>query len=170
MGWFLRKAVGLAAVTQDLRSYTAPPDDDPSGTPVTHIDFDNNAAGLKGTTERRTLDWKERADSNYLFGNVEGKTRWNTLAGILEENKGKDVIEEDAKYLCEGWLPETTEGEVVESWTQNKEKGWSGWQVWGFATVEGERMLVRRFVVRKGEKVQRVRMVYAWIKESNVEN
>ena len=166
MGWVMRKAVNLASVTQDLRSYTSPPEDNPSGAPVTHIDFDNNAAGMKGTTEKRTLDWKERPNSDYLFGDLVAKSRWNTLAGILKENKGKAGIEEDAKYLCEGWLPETAEGEVVESWNQNKERGWTGWQIWGFATVEGERMLVRKFVVRKGEKAERIRLVYGWLKES----
>lgn len=169
MGWVLRKAVGLASVTQDLRCYTSPADDDPSGPAVTHIDFDNNAAGMKGTTERRTLDWKERSNSDYLFGDLVGRSRWNTLKGVLEENKGKGAIEEDAKYLCEGWLEETVEGEVVESWNQNKEKGWTGWQIWGFATIEGQRMLVRRFVVRKGEKAERIRLVYGWVKESKAE-
>jgi hypothetical protein len=167
VGWLTRKALGLATVTQSLHSFVGPPDDDPSAAPVTHINIDQTATGgLKGTSEKRNLDWKERPHSDYLFGDLIAKSRWNTLAKIGEENKGKEVIEGDAKYLLEGWLPETTDGEVVESFVNNEKAGWTGWQVWGFADVNGDRWLVRRFVIRKGDKVERVRLVYAWAGEN----
>ncbi|PSN69603.1 hypothetical protein BS50DRAFT_291681 [Corynespora cassiicola Philippines] len=149
IGWLTRKAVGLATVTQHLRCYTAPAEDGSSGE-VTH----------------RVLDWQFRPHSDWLFGDLQGKSRFNTLAAIREENKGKGKIEEDAKFLTEGWLPETEEGEVVESFVDNEKAGWTGWQVWGFADVEvngkKERWLCRRFAVRKGDKVVKVRLCYEW--------
>lgn len=61
------------------------------------------------------------------------------------------------------------EGEVVESFAENKGGRWTGWQVWGFADEGGERWFVRRFVIRKmgadggvGKEVVRVRLCYAW--------
>lgn len=170
MNWLTRKAIGLATVTQTLTSYEEPT---PSG-PITHIDIDQTATGgLKGTSEKRTLDWTTRPHSDYLFGDLTAKSRWSSLATILAENVGVGKpthIEDDARYLVEGWLPETAEGEVVENFVENEKAGWTGWQVWGFAEVESEgakeRWLVRRFVIRKGEKVERVRLVYAWAGEA----
>lgn len=124
---------------------------------------------MKGTTEKRTLDWQYRDHSDWLFGDLKGKSRYTTIANILEESKGKGDTEEDAKFICEGWLPETQEGDVVESYVDNEGKGWTGWQIWGFAEVEvdgkKERWFVRRFAVRKGKEVVRVRLVYEWAGE-----
>jgi hypothetical protein len=155
----LRKTIGLATVTQHLKTTV-----DENG--VTHITIDQMASGgVKGTTEKRQLTWTYREHSDWLFGNLKGKSRYNTLEKILEENKGKEDIEDDAKYICEGWLPETTEGEVVESFVDNQENGWTGWQVWGFAETNGVRYLTRRFAIRKGKEVVRVRLVYEWAGE-----
>ncbi|KAF2787654.1 hypothetical protein K505DRAFT_329534 [Melanomma pulvis-pyrius CBS 109.77] len=170
MNWLTRKAIGLATVTQTLTSYE---ETTPAG-PITHIDIDQTATGgLKGTSEKRTLDWTARPHSDYLFGDLMAKSRWSSLATILADNVGTGkpaYIEDDARYLVEGWLPETAEGDVVENFVENEKAGWTGWQVWGFAEVESEgakeRWLVRRFVIRKGEKVERVRLVYAWAGEA----
>jgi hypothetical protein len=135
------------------------------------MDFDQiTTGGLKGTTEKRTLDWQFRPHSDWLFGDLKGRSRYTTIDTILEESKEKgEAIQEDAKFLSEGWLPETREGDVVESFVDNEGKGWTGWQIWGFAELDvddkKERWFVRRFVVRKGVEVQRIRLVYEWAGE-----
>jgi hypothetical protein len=86
---------------------------------------------------------------------------------MQEENAGKSNEEEDIKYLSEGWLPETEEGEIVESFVDNDGAKWTGWQIWGFATINGERRLTRRFAIRRknGKEVVRIRLTYDWIGE-----
>ncbi|KAF2468073.1 uncharacterized protein BDR25DRAFT_232582 [Lindgomyces ingoldianus] len=162
MGWLTRKAIGLATVTQHLKSYTEPPEDNPTGAPITHIEIQQTASGgLKGTSEKRILDWQFRPHSDYLFGDLRGRSRWNTLTKLKEEYAGK-ALEQDAEFLCEGWLEETVNGEVVDSFVENEGKGWTAWQIWGFAEVDGVRMLTRRFVVRRGEEAKSCRLIYDW--------
>ena len=129
------------------------------------IDIDQVlSGGLKGSVEERTLDWQWRGHTDYLFGTVRGHNRYNTLHTMLEEarNKGVKGEEEDARFLAEGWLGESAEGEVVEGFVENEGSGWTAWQVWGFAEIGGERKYVRRIVVRKTgkEEFKRVRLVY----------
>ncbi|KAF3040112.1 hypothetical protein E8E12_007786 [Didymella heteroderae] len=162
IGWLTRKALGAATVTQHLKHHTAE-----DGT-SSQIDIDQLVSGgLKGSSEKRTLDWQWRGHSDWLFGTLKGRTRYTTLSTVLEEAKGKGVTEEDAKYLAEGWLKETEEGEVIESFVDNEGNKWTGWQVWGFAEIGGERKFVRRVVVRKSDKneAQRVRLVYDYAGE-----
>lgn len=157
IGWLTRKALGAATVTQHLKHHTAE-----DGTSA-QIDIDQLVSGgLKGTSEQRTLDWTYRSHTDWLFGTVKGRNRYTTLATMREEAKGKGVVEEDVKYLTEGWLPETAEGDVIETFVENEGNKWTGWQVWGFAEIGGERKYVRRVVVRKTDKneAQRVRLVY----------
>lgn len=89
------------------------------------------------------------------------------MKAIIEESKGKGHVEEDAKYLAEGWLKETEEGEVVESFVDNEGAKWTGWQIWGFAEINGERKLTRRFAIRGKDKneVVRIRLTYDWAGE-----
>ena len=94
----------------------------------------------------------------------------NTFKAILEEAKveGSEAAKEnrrvvDAEWLAQGWLEETSNGDVVESFA-DAVKGWQVWQVWGFSDVNGERWLTRRFVARRKdrEEVVRARLVYEW--------
>lgn len=105
------------------------PDDNKESGPTTHIDIEQVAtAGMKGTTEKRALDWTYRPHSDWLFGELQGRSRFNTIDGILKEGKEKGAKEEeDAKHLAEGWLEETLKGEVVESYVDNDGKSWTGW-------------------------------------------
>ncbi|KAJ4372214.1 Cyclin-dependent kinases regulatory subunit (Cell division control protein cks1) [Neocucurbitaria cava] len=165
IGWLTRKAVGAATVTQHLKQSPTTGED---GQPSTQITIDQTiTGGLKGSTEQRTLDWHYRGHTDWLFGTLEGRSRYSTLAKISEESKGKGVVEEDAKYLVEGWLKETEEGEIVESYVDNDGNKWTGWQIWGFAEIGGERKLTRRFAIRKKDKneVVRVRLVYDYAGE-----
>jgi hypothetical protein len=154
VGWLTRKAIGLATVTQHLKQSPTTGED---GKPTTQIDIEQFAtAGVKGSTEKRTLDWQYRGHTDWLFGTLQGRSRYNTLQAILEESKGKTIEEEDAKYLAEGWLQETEEGAK-----------WTGWQIWGFASINGERRLTRRFAIRRknADEVVRIRLTYDWVGE-----
>ncbi|KAH7408443.1 hypothetical protein DE146DRAFT_374965 [Phaeosphaeria sp. MPI-PUGE-AT-0046c] len=163
VGWLTRKAIGMATVTQHLKQSPTTGED---GQPTTQIDVEQFAtAGVKGSTENRTLDWHFRGHSDWLFGTLQGRSRYNTLKAVLEESKDKGTTEEDAKYLVDGWLKETEEGEVVESFVNNDGAKWTGWQIWGFAEINGERKLTRRFAIRRKDKdeVVRIRLTYDWL-------
>lgn len=165
IGWLTRKALGAATVYQRLSQSPATGED---GQPTTEIVIQQTATGgIKGSTEKRILDWHYRGHTDWLFGTLQGRSRYNTLEKILEESKGKGAVEEDAKYVVEGWLKETEEGEVVEGFVDNEGNKWTGWQIWGFAEINGERRLTRRFAIRKKDKdeVVRVRLVYDYTGE-----
>jgi hypothetical protein len=166
VGWLTRKAIGLTTVTQNLKQSPTTGED---GQPTTEIIVEQTATGgVKGSTEKRTLDWQFRGHTDWLFGTLQGRSRYNTLKAVLEESKGQGVVEEDAKYLAEGWLKETEEGEIVESFVDNEGAKWTGWQIWGFAEINGERKLTRRFAIRRKDKDQvvRVRLIYDWAGEA----
>jgi len=152
VGWWTRKAIGLATVTLHAKQYTK------EGT--THIDISQTATGgIQGTTETRTLDWQERKHEDHIFGNLNGRSRWLSPSAYDEIT--------DA-FLKADWLEADPEkggpdGEVhIESRVVNEEKGWTAQQVWGFALVDGQRYYVRRILVTKGKDELRVRLVYNW--------
>jgi hypothetical protein len=162
IGWLTRKAIGAATVTQHLKQGVAE-----DGVSV-RIDVTQLVSGgVKGNSEDHRMNWEFGEHSDWLFGSVKGRSRYTTLANILEESKGQGVTEEDAKYLAQGWLKETEEGEVVQCFVENESSKWTAVQVWGFAEINGVRMLTRRFAVRKTNKdeVVRVRLVYDWAGE-----
>jgi len=143
IGWFKRKAIGLATVTLHTKQY------EEDG--VVHIDIDQTATGgIKGTTELRVLDWSFREHNDHIFGDLNGRSRWIKL----------DNPEIPDPFLLEDWLD--AEGEFVESYVDNENAGWTGEQIWGFATVNGERYHVRRVIVKKGDTALKVRLVYDW--------
>jgi hypothetical protein len=161
-----RKAIGLTTITQNLKQSPTTGED---GQPTTQIIVEQTATGgVKGSTEKRTLDWQYRGHTDWLFGTLQGRSRYNTLKAVLEESKDQGVVEEDAKYLAEGWLKETEEGEIVESFVDNEGAKWTGWQIWGFAEINGERKLTRRFAIRRKDEDQvvRVRLIYDWAGEA----
>ncbi|KAF2636364.1 hypothetical protein P280DRAFT_409685 [Massarina eburnea CBS 473.64] len=164
ISWFTRKAVNLATVTQHTKQYTA---DEQDGVP--HIDVDQTATGgIKGTSEHRTLDWTPRLHSDWLFGDLMGQSRFNTIKSILEESKEKgESAEADVKYLTEGWLPESLDGDVFEGFVDNEKSHWTAWAIWGFADIEGERRLVRKFAFNRKDKAEKLhsRLVYEWLGE-----
>jgi hypothetical protein len=72
----------------------------------------------------------------------------------------------DDSFLKDGWLEGAEEGEDgkrhIESWVLNEERGWEAQQIWGFAILDEKRYYVRRVVVKKGEEVLKIRLVYDW--------
>jgi hypothetical protein len=160
IGWLTRRAIAWATITLHTKQYVSSGGDEDDG--VTHIDIEQTATGgIQGTTEQRTLDWRERAHEDHLFGALKARSRWTDVAddgvwGALDP------------FLVDGWLEGEGErggpaGERhVQSWAVNEERGWTAEQIWGFAVVEGERYYVRRVVVTKDETVLKVRTVYDW--------
>ncbi|KAH9879165.1 hypothetical protein J1614_002602 [Plenodomus biglobosus] len=160
IGWMKRKILGAATVTQALSQSSVTGED---GQPTTQILIDQTiTGGIKASPENRILDWTYREHTDTLFGLLKGRSRYHTLAQILEESKGQGAVEEDAKHVTEGWLKETEEGEVVESFVDNEKSNWTAWQVWGFAEVDGKRMYSKKIAVRRKDRdeVKRVRLVY----------
>ena len=161
IGWATRKIVGMATITLDIKQYKAPPSPpaDPSGPEVMHIEIEQTGtAGLKGSTERRCLDWVAREHSDWLFGTVHGQTKWI---------KTEDIEDAFLKGKAGEWLEGDEEkgGPAGEThlWSHvvNEQNEWTADQIWGFQLVEGVRKYVRHIVVanKKGDRAE-LKLVY----------
>lgn len=152
VGWILRKAIGLATVTLHIKQYT-----DDAG--ITHVDIDQTATGgIKGTSESRQCDWIPREHEDYLFGKVQGKTRWITASEIGDDYQKEGFLEGEE----ENGGPEGQRH--VQGYVVNEKNKWDADQVWGFEVIDGTRYHTRRIVVKKtdGDKVLKIRLVYNW--------
>jgi len=156
LSWFTRKAISLATVILTIKEYTAES--------VYHIDITSVASGLSTTQENRTLDWQERDHADKIFGKCRGKSRLFKEGEFQMEGPG---TAEDATFLRAEKLKDGTtdsrflDDEHVQSFVTNTGGGdWTAEQIWGFEEIKGERRYTRRVVVRKGDKVQRARLVY----------
>ncbi|KAI9745116.1 MAG: hypothetical protein M1818_001394 [Claussenomyces sp. TS43310] len=162
VSWFKRTIIAHATVTLHVRQYVTAEEGSDGDSALTHIDIDQTVTGgIKGTTELRTLDWAARGHSDDTFGDVKGRSRW--LADLEAPGAGADGELDD--FLKDGWLHEAAgpQGEAfVQSWVINEGAGWTAQQIWGFATVDGERYHTRRVVVKKGDEVVKVRLIYDW--------
>jgi hypothetical protein len=74
---------------------------------IERIDIDQTLTGIPGTSEYRTLDWIVREHEDYLFGPIVGRSRRVKL----------DEIEN--KFLREGWLPDTVQDGVINSYVKS---------------------------------------------------
>lgn len=66
-------------------------------------------------------------------------------------------------FLKQDWLEEgegDKKGDVIESFTESKNNGWTAYQIWGFSMVNGQRHHVRRIYSKKGTEEHRIRLVY----------
>jgi len=159
VGWVTRKAVSMATLTLHVKQYNAPPSPpaDPSSAEVTHIEIEQTGTGgLKGSTEKRCLDYTFREHSDWLFGSVRGQSRWIAPGEI-----------HDAYLKGEGlWLEGDAEaggpnGEThVLSHVESVDNGWTATQIWGFQLVDGERKHVRHIVIAKGSDRVQLKLVY----------
>jgi hypothetical protein len=147
IGWLVRKAIGIMPVQLNIKQYT-----DDKG--VVNIDIEQpGAAGIKGTTELRTLNGEWRDHEDHIFGAVRGKNSWSKISDY------KDDSEED-KFLKSGWDKATEEGDLIEGFVESIKNGWTARQVWGFKDVKGVRKYCRNVVVRKGDQVKMVTLIY----------
>ena len=136
----------------------APKAPNTSTDPVTHIDIQQIAtAGMKGTREERCLDNNLRPHSDWIFGNVEGRSRWLSL----------DEVEDG--FLKSNWLEGESEKtgpdgkDHVLSFVENVDTHWTAEQIWGFQDVEGERRYCRNIVIKKGDERVNMRLVYDYL-------
>lgn len=156
----MRKGIGLATVTLDVKQYTGPPSPpaDASGPPVVHIDVKQTATGnIKATTELRCLDDTPRDHSDWLFGTIRGRSRWATVDDVDDPWLAKDWLEGDEEKS--GPNGETHLLNIAES----VDKGWTATQVWGFQMVDGVRRYCRHVVVAKGSKREELKLVYDYL-------
>ncbi|KAI9792529.1 MAG: hypothetical protein M1816_002049 [Peltula sp. TS41687] len=161
VSWFLRRAISLATITLHTRQY-----DDPAPPHSTHIDIEQTATGgIKGTTELRTLDGQIRDHTDYVFGTVQGRSRWVGL-GEVEDAWLRGAGAGDTGKPPGTWLMgdgDTKDGRLVSVWVKSEPKGWVAEQVWGFQNIEGKRCHVRLVVVTKGEERKELRLVYDFL-------
>lgn len=101
VGWLKRKAIALATITLNINHYK-----DDGG--VEHIDIDQIlTGGIPGTTEKRSLNWTFHEHEDHVFGAIIGKSRRSKVEDIEEP------------FLKEGWLPDTIEHGVIESYVES---------------------------------------------------
>ncbi|KAI0102143.1 hypothetical protein GGR51DRAFT_527942 [Nemania sp. FL0031] len=161
MGWLLRKAIGAANVVLAVTEYVD------SETGKTHIDIEQTASGLRGTSEARVLDWQPREHKDWLFGRVEGRSKFvatlSELASLVaEDSEARKSGWVDSDFLALDWLEE--EGGVIFNHVA-ADAGWFATQAWGFQDVGGERRYVRNVVVAKGGKFESFKMIYDFLEE-----
>ena len=111
---------------------------------------------MKGTTEKRCLNWEKGEHDDHIFGRVAGQSRFIALSEVEDP------------WMKEGWLPEMSEGDnkMVQSYVESVNNGWTADQTWGFADINGERRYVRRAIVKKGKDVKKARLVYDYVGKS----
>lgn len=68
-------------------------------------------------------------------------------------------------YLKEGWEADIQSGkcDLIRGHQASQTDTWTAEQVIGFADIDGQRRQVRRVLSKKGDQVQRIRMVYDWV-------
>ncbi|KAG5979680.1 hypothetical protein E4U55_004898 [Claviceps digitariae] len=148
IGYVIRTAISYATISLSVTQYDAPPKPpNQSADPVTHIDITQSASGLTSTQENRCVDDTVREHTDWLFGTVQGRTKWVSLEDVQDT------------YLKNGWEVEG-DGKFIWSHVENQEKGWTADQIWGFQLVGGERRYCRNIVVAKGEQRAEFRLVY----------
>lgn len=161
IGWLTRKAIGMATVTLHVKMYTGPPKPPATSTdPVVHIDIDQTAtAGLKGTSEKRCIDSVVREHSDWIFGSVNGHTKWATPAEIETDHLRSNWLEGDAEKAG-------PEGQThIVNIAESNDSNWVVTQVWGFQEINGERRYARNLVINKGKDKFEFRLVYDWLGE-----
>ncbi|KAE8383565.1 hypothetical protein BDV26DRAFT_251225 [Aspergillus bertholletiae] len=185
MGWMKRKALNIASITLSIHQYA-----DEKDPKVLHVNIDQTVTGgIPGTTEHRITDWEGRVHEDHVFGKVKGYSR--LIRGSKgEDGKFRPNVEiatktDDEvvkKFLkgeiladgkdTEGFVADENVGEeygegeglFLQSFVENLDSGWTAEQIWGFEVIDGKRYYTRRIVVAKGEKYEKARFVYTFLK------
>ncbi|CAK4030864.1 hypothetical protein DOTSEDRAFT_71989 [Lecanosticta acicola] len=141
--WLVRQAAAYSAVQVNLKQYT-----DHEGP---HLDQEQISTGNITQQELRLLNGELGERDIQFWGKVNGKNRYIKISDIEDP------------FLKEGWLEEgegEEKGDVIESWTESLENGWTALQIWGFQMVDGQRKHVRRIVSKKGKEEHKVKLIY----------
>ncbi|PFH54798.1 hypothetical protein AMATHDRAFT_331 [Amanita thiersii Skay4041] len=147
VGWIKRTAIRYGTLTLAIKHYK---DEDT----FEHIDIDQTlTGGIPGTTELRTLSWKERPHEDHLFGAVIGKSR-RCKADVLDD-----------EFLTTGWTSDTYEHGLVQSYvesdTPKSGTTWIANQTWGMEDVNNERRYTRHvYFTGPAREEIRVKLVY----------
>jgi len=108
VGWFKRKAIRYGTITLHIKHYRVDPEQGQGDQKIEKIDIDQTiSGGIPGTSEDRTLIWKEKENDDHLFGPVIGKSR-RVRADEL-----------DVGWLKEGWTDDTYEHGLVQAWAES---------------------------------------------------
>lgn len=118
-----------------------------------HIDIEQpGAAGIKGTTELRTVDGKPADHEDHIFGHAVGTTLWRSVSSFKDDGG-------DDSYLKADWLDD----EIIDT-TAEATNGWVARQIWGFQNVNDggveRRVYARNIIVTKKDKSVRARLIY----------
>ncbi|OTA69272.1 hypothetical protein K449DRAFT_322262 [Hypoxylon sp. EC38] len=180
VGWLTRKTINTTSVTLHVKQYKgapSPPASAADNALVTRIDIEQvAAAGIKGTTENRCLDFVYREHSDWIFGKVRGRSRWinaDDLKALVAAPDGEAIksgwVKDD--FVARDWLEGDAEkggpeGEThILNHVESLDNGWTALQVWGFQDIGGERRYTRNIVVAKGDKFVEFKMIYDWVPE-----
>ncbi|KAL4940590.1 hypothetical protein BDV06DRAFT_196339 [Aspergillus oleicola] len=153
--WLLRKGISLASPKFVLSQTTE------GGTGVVNITVSGVGSGV---TEKRILNWEPVLGNNPLFGKTEAQSRlYTSPLEKVESHSDEDYKFLNAEILKNGgssnWA-EDPESQHLHCIITNTEAGWTMEQVWGFEEIDGKKYHTRRSVVRKGDAVERGRLVY----------
>ncbi|KAI1437638.1 hypothetical protein GGR50DRAFT_692153 [Xylaria sp. CBS 124048] len=198
VSWLIRKGIGAATIAITVKEYveespspsseSSPPTDSTTTTttttatgtataakkPITHIDIDQTASGLKGTAERRVLDFQPREHRDWIFGRVEGRSRFISVADfaslVAAEVQKKEGGWADSEFLVLDWIDDAKEragpdGEALMMSFVTADAGWTAVQGWGFQMIGGERRYVRNVTVSKDGKYENFKMIYDFVSE-----
>lgn len=138
--------------------------------------------GGNGVTEKRYLNWKPVSGKNPLYGKTESKDftspiqcTFLTDCILAQSRLYGSSLERSALHTDEDYPflnGETTKDGSASCWAEdadgqhlqcvitNSDAGWTMEQTWGFENIDGKRYHTRRMVVRKGDQVERGRLVY----------
>jgi len=108
VSWFKRKAIRYGTVTLRIKHYKVDPEQGEGNQKIEKIDIGQTiTGGIPGTSENRTLIWKERENDDHVFGPVIAKSR-RVRADEL-----------DVEWLKEGWTDDTYEHGLVQALAQS---------------------------------------------------
>jgi hypothetical protein len=116
------------------------------------------------------MTWEDENHSDKIWGKCLRKSRMINPETFIMEGEGS---EEDKSFLMAKKLKDSKtdsrflDDQLVHVWCVPLKGDWSAEMVWGFEEVEGERHYTRRAVVKNGEKVERVRLVYDYLGPSH---
>lgn len=118
VSWLTRTALSYATITLQTKEYTgAPPESEDAKKQVRRIDIDQTVTGgIKGTTERRVLDWKGRQHSDHVFGNVVGQSRF-VRGSAADGGKVRPAIEVQTEIKDEK-IARFLRGEILQDGTE----------------------------------------------------
>ncbi|WPH02490.1 Hypothetical protein R9X50_00535500 [Acrodontium crateriforme] len=151
VGWMVRQAVKYSNVTTVITQSTSE---------TGHVKLHSVMQSTGGVKNEETwvLDGVEREKENWIWGKVKGNVKYIKISELEDE------------FLKEGWAQDCIdanggEGELIASEQFSLSDTWTAYQVIGFADVNGERRQVRKVVGKKGDQVERVRMIHDWREE-----